>query len=70
MTPNEATTALRERCNELSRVITSMHPAVKHLGNAPIQGEIVRALFELTKQVEVVKKQLLRLEKGDASTVL
>jgi hypothetical protein len=27
-------------------------------------------LFELTKQVEVVKKQLLRLEKQDDSTVL
>ena len=39
--------------------------------NAPAaQGEILRALFELTKQVEVVKKHLIRIEKGDGSTLV
>ena len=47
-----------------------MHPSVKQLGNPAAQGEILKALFELTKQVEVVTKQLLRLEKQDDSTVL
>jgi len=70
MNPAEAISELRLRSNELSRVITAMHPTIKQLGNPAAQGEIVRALFELTKQVEVVKKQLLRLEKQDDSTVL
>jgi hypothetical protein len=70
MDPTDATAELRNRCNELSKTVTAMHPTLKHLGNPATQGEIVRALFELTKQVEVVKKQLLRLEKGDASTEL
>lgn len=42
-----------------------MHPLVPKLGDAPAQGEIFKAVFELTKQVEAVKKQLLRLEKRD-----
>ena len=47
-----------------------MHPCVPRLGDAAAQGEVIRALFELTKQVEVVKKQLLRLEKRDDSALL
>jgi hypothetical protein len=46
-----------------------MHPAVPKLGNAECQGEIFKAVFELTKQVEVIKKQLIRLEKGDATSL-
>jgi hypothetical protein len=61
---------LRAKCDELSRQITAMHPLVPILQDATTQNEIIRALFELTKNVEVVKKQLLRLEKRDDSTVL
>jgi len=68
--PAEAAQSLREKCDEISRLITSMHPTVNHLGVPPIQTEIFRALFELTKQVEVVKKHLIRHQKGDDSKVL
>ena len=47
-----------------------MHPAVNHLANPPIQTEVFRALFELTRQVEVVKKHLIRHQKGDDSKLL
>jgi hypothetical protein len=47
-----------------------MHPALPRLGDAGTQSEILKALFELTKQVEVVKKQLMRLEKRDDSAEL
>lgn len=70
MNPTEAISELRIRSNELAKVITAMHPTVRQLGNPATQGEIMRALFELTKQVEVVKKQLLKLEKQDNSTLL
>jgi hypothetical protein len=66
----EAIRELRAKCDELSRQITAMHPPVPKLEDAPTQNEIIRALFELTKNVEVVKKQLLRLEKKDDSTAL
>lgn len=70
MDKSEAIRELRAKCDELSRQITAMHPTVPKLADAPTQNEIIRALFELTKNVEVVKKQLLRLEKRDDSTVL
>jgi hypothetical protein len=40
------------------------------LNAPPAQAEILKALFELTKQVEVVKKHLIRLEKDDGSTLV
>ncbi len=70
MSPAEATKTLRSRSDEISVIVTAMHPVVRDLGHPAAQGEILRALFELTKQVEVVKKHLIRLEKGDNSTVL
>lgn len=70
MEPNEAIEQLRASADQIARVITGMHPIVPKLQNAPAQGEMIKALFELTKQVEVVKKHLLRLQKGDDSRVL
>jgi hypothetical protein len=63
-------TQLRGDCDQISRLVTQMHPALPRLGDAGTQSEILKALFELTKQVEVVKKQLMRLEKRDDSAEL
>ncbi|HVK57870.1 MAG TPA: hypothetical protein VM735_03750 [Candidatus Kapabacteria bacterium] len=67
---NETIRELRTKSEEIGRIVTLMHPLVPKLGDAAAQGEIYKALFELTKQVEVVKKQLLKVEKRDDSTVL
>jgi hypothetical protein len=61
---------MRRRANDISRLVTELHPLTPKLGNVEAQNEILRALFELTKQVEVVKKQLLRVEKDDLSKLL
>lgn len=61
---------IRTACNQLSSGITSIHPMVGGLADQPTQDEIFKALFELTKNVETVKKQLLRLEKRDDSGLL
>jgi hypothetical protein len=55
---------------QLAGAVTRIHPLVPGLGDAPTQGEILKALFELTKQVEVIKKQLMRLEKRDENALL
>lgn len=70
MSRETALQQLRACCNEISRVVTAMHPEVPKLGHPGVQGEILRALFELTRSVEVVKKQVLKLEKGDETKVL
>jgi hypothetical protein len=61
---------LRQKALDIGAMVTSMHPRVPGLNDAAAQGEILKALFELTKQVEVVKKHLLKLEKRDDSAAL
>jgi hypothetical protein len=61
---------IRTLCNQLSANVTSIHPLVGGLSDQPTQDEVFKALYELTKNVETVKKQLLRLEKRDDSAAL
>ncbi|MHA3772086.1 hypothetical protein ACXR0O_11165 [Verrucomicrobiota bacterium sgz303538] len=61
---------IRTACNQLSAGVTGIHPLVPALTDQATQDEIFKALFELTKNVETVKKQLLRLEKKDESGLL
>lgn len=70
MDRSETIAQMRATCNQLSAAITSLHPQVPKLAAPAVQAEIIKALFELTKQVEVVKKHLIRLEKGDGSTLV
>jgi len=66
----ETISMMRERANQISRLVTELHPLSAKLGRPGAHGEILKALFELTKQVEVVKKQLLKIEKQDDSKLL
>jgi Mg-chelatase subunit ChlD len=44
-----------------------MHPTVPGLAHPPTQDAILRSLFELTSQIETIKKALARLETRDGS---
>ena len=70
MERSEAIGQMRATYNELSKTVTRLHPLVPRLNAPAAQGEILKALFELTKQVEVVKKHLIRLEKDDGSALV
>lgn len=61
---------IRELCNSISTAGMKLHPLLPALDDEPTKGEIVKAIFEITKNVEVVKKQVMRLEKRDDSTLL
>ena len=67
---NPAIRDIRERANQIAANVTAIHPLVPKLADAPTQTELLKALFELTKQVEVVKKHLLKLEQRDDSAAL
>ena len=47
-----------------------MHPLLNALEDDATKGEIVKALYEVTKHIEVVKKQLMRLEKRDDNALV
>lgn len=70
MNRSEVIGPMRATCNQLSAAITSLHPQVPKLDAPAVQSEIIKALFELTRQVEVVKKHLIRLEKEDHNTLV
>ena len=61
---------IRAACQQIASGVTSIHPLLPALGDEPTKAEIIKSLFELTKSVEVVKKQVMRLEKRDDSTAL
>jgi hypothetical protein len=70
MDPTDTISQIRAETVLLAGAVTRIHPLVPGLQDAPTQAEILKALFELTKQVEVVKKQLMRLEKRDENALL
>lgn len=61
---------IREVCNVISTSGMKIHPLLPALDDEATKAEIVKALFEITKHVEVVKKQVMRLEKRDDSALL
>ncbi len=65
-----AISEIRTACNVIASGVTSIHPMLPALDDDATKSEIVKALFELTKHVEVVKKQIMRLEKRDDSALL
>lgn len=58
---------IRSVCNTVTKELMKIHPAVPALADQEAQAEILRAVFELTKQVETIKKRLLRLQARDES---
>ncbi len=70
MDQTSAIREIRERANQIAGQITAIHPLVPGLADEATQREMMRALFELTKQVEVIKKHLLKLQKRDDSALL
>jgi hypothetical protein len=61
---------IRENCLKIASSVTGIHPLVPGLEDKATQDELFKALFGLTKEVEVIKKQLLKLERKDPSPEL
>ena len=70
MERNAVIEKIRQQVNQIATNVTAIHPLVPGLADPPTQGELLKALYELTKNVEVVKKHLLKLEKRDDSSAL
>lgn len=70
MTRAEASQQIREHCNSTGVAVMKMHPLLNALGDDATKAEIVKALYEVTKNIEVVKKQLMRLEKRDDNALV
>ena len=69
MTPTEAADSIKQTCDEMSRATLKLQPAIRALGNPAAQDELLKATFELTKNLETVKK-LVRKAQSGAGTAL
>lgn len=61
---------IRGHCNRIASEVTLLHRAAARLPDGAERGEVLKALFELTRHVEVVKKQVRKLEGGDGSRLV
>jgi hypothetical protein len=67
MDRDTAMAQIRKACNAISVELMNINPAVSALGDKEAQDEIYRTVFELTKEVETIKKRLAKLERSDES---
>lgn len=61
---------IREACKQIALQMMKISPAIHKLGDAETQSDCIRAGYELTIQLEIIKKKIGRLEKADDSTLL
>ena len=55
---------IRQACKNIGLELMRIHPAVPALGHKQVQDDLYKVLFEITKQVEVIKKRIGKLEAG------
>jgi hypothetical protein len=67
MDPVSPADEIRDHCHRIAAEVTSLHRGCGRLREGPERTEILKALFELTKNVEVVKKQLKKLDSGEST---
>ena len=61
---------IRGHCNRIAAEVTALHRLAGRMPEGAERGEVLKALFELTRQVEVVKKQVRKMEGADGSRLV
>lgn len=61
---------IEESCKLIALEMMKVHPAVRDLGDEETQADILKAAHQLTIELEVIKKKLIRLKGRDDSTEL
>lgn len=65
MTPNEAAEQIKSACHAISAEMMKILPAAAALGDKALHDEIIKAQYQLTKDVETIKKLLRKLKNED-----
>lgn len=56
---------IRDSCKNIGLELMRIHPAVRALNHKETQDDLFKVVFEITREVEVIKKKLAALEKGE-----
>ena len=61
---------IQDSAKTIALAMMKIHPALPKLGDAETQGDCIKALHEMTVQLEIIKKKLIKLQKTDDSSLL
>ena len=58
----EAIAQIKEACKGIAVHLMKLNPAITHLNDKATETELYETIYRITKEVEVVKKKVIRLE--------
>jgi len=62
----EASEKIKDHCKTIALEMMDLNPAITHLDDEETQKALFEASYELTKQLEIIKKRVIKLERrGD-----
>jgi hypothetical protein len=70
MDRSQAIHEIKDACKNIAREMMRINPAIGSLGDTTVQGELYQAIYQLTKEVETIKKKVIKLEARDDSSLL
>jgi hypothetical protein len=56
---------IKEACKSLALDLMKIHPAVPPLADEATQKEIYEAIYRITKDVELIKKKVIKLQNSE-----
>lgn len=66
----DAIAQIKEACKTISLAMMKVNPAVRHLDDAETQSDVIKAAHQLTVELEIIKKKMIRLKGRDDSAEL
>ncbi|MBC8324740.1 MAG: hypothetical protein H8E27_03850 [Verrucomicrobia subdivision 3 bacterium] len=67
MTRPEASEKIKASCKTIALEMMDLNPTIASLDDTETQEALYEASYELTKQLEIIKKRVIKLERrGDA----
>ena len=67
MDRSEASEKIKSHCAAIAQEMMHVNPAVNALDDEETQTAIYEASYELTKQLEIIKKRVIKLERGSGA---
>ena len=62
MDRSQAIAQIKEACKGIALDLMKINPAIPHLDNKEVQTELFETVYRITKDVEIIKKRVIRLE--------
>ena len=70
MEREEAIRQVQDICKQIALQLMKIHPCLPHLKDEETQSAILKASYQLTIELETIKKKLIQLQRRDDSPEL